>query len=135
MRVLSKLFRRLMLTKLAATHAAGKLQFFGAHTRLARAKAFAAFLASLRKTRWFVYAKRPSAGPKAVLAFLSSYTHRVAISNRRLIALDERSVTFVPQLPAGSFPGRFRTTAPVPSRAVAMALVETLHKSRSAWLR
>ena len=107
MRVLSKLFRRLMLTKLAATHAAGKLQFFGAHTRLARAKAFAAFLASLRKTRWFVYAKRPSAGPKAVLAFLSSYTHRVAISNRRLIALDERSVTF-----AGSFPGRFRTTPP-----------------------
>src|SRR5258707_2685829 len=93
-RALSKLFRRLMLTKLAAAHAAGKLQFFGAHTRLAGAKAFAAFLASLRKTRWFVYAKRPFAGPKAVLAYLSRYTHRVAISNRRLIALDEQSVTF-----------------------------------------
>jgi hypothetical protein len=87
-RVLSKLFRRLMLTKLAAAHAAGKLQFFGAHAHLADAKAFAAFLASLRKTRWFVYAKRPFAGPKAVLAYLSRYTHRVAISNRRLIALD-----------------------------------------------
>src|SRR5437588_892676 len=93
-RVLSKLFRRLMLTKLAAARAAGKLQFFGAHAHLADAKAFAAFLASLRKTRWFVYAKRPFAGPKAVLAYLSRYTHRVAISNRRLIALDERSVTF-----------------------------------------
>ena len=92
-RVLSKLFRRLMLTKLAAAHAAGKLQFFGAHAHLAGVKAFAAFLASLRKTRWFVYAKRPpelsskGAGPKAVLAYLSRYTHRVAISNRRLIAL------------------------------------------------
>ena len=93
-RVLSKLFRRLMLTKLAAAHAAGKLQFFGAHAHLADAKAFAAFLASLRKTRWFVYAKRPFAGPKTVLAYLSRYTHRVAISNRRLIVLDERSVTF-----------------------------------------
>jgi hypothetical protein len=79
-RVLSKLFRRLMLTKLAAAHAAGKLQFFGAHAHLADAKAFAAFLASLRKTRWFVYAKRPFAGPKTVLAYLSRYTHRVAIS-------------------------------------------------------
>ena len=93
-RVLSKLFRRLMLTKLAAAHAAGKLQFFGAHAHLAAAKAFAGFLAALRKTRWFVYAKRPFAGPKAVLAYLSRYTHRVAISNRRLIALNEQSVTF-----------------------------------------
>src|SRR5438132_3867376 len=84
-RVLSKLFRRLMLTKLAAAHAAGKLQFFGAHAHLADAKAFAAFLASLRKTRWFVYAKSPFAGPKTVLAYLSRYTHRVAISNRRLL--------------------------------------------------
>src|SRR5438045_2630699 len=61
---------------------------------LADAKAFAAFLAPLRKTRWFVYAKRPFAGPKAVLAYLSRYTHRVAISNQRLIAVDEESVTF-----------------------------------------
>jgi len=70
------------------------LQFFGAHALLTGAKAFAAFLAPLRKTRWFVYAKRPFAGPKTVLAYLSRYTHRVAISNRRLIALNERSVTF-----------------------------------------
>jgi Putative transposase len=57
-------------------------------------RVFAAFLASLRKKRWFVNAKRPFAGPKAVLAYLSRYTHRVAISNRRLIAVDEHSVTF-----------------------------------------
>jgi hypothetical protein len=93
-RVLSKLFRRLMLEKLAAAHAAGRLQFFGAHAHLVDAKAFAALLAPLRKQRWFVYAKRPFAGPKAVLAYLSRYTHRVAISNSRLINADATSVTF-----------------------------------------
>src|SRR6201987_5995970 len=93
-RVLSKLFRRLMLMKLVAARAAGKLQIFGVPAHLAAAKAFAAFLAPLRKTRWFVYAKRSFAGPKAVLAYLSRYTHRVAISNSRLIALDETGVTF-----------------------------------------
>src|ERR1700680_493790 len=93
-RVLSKLFRRLMLEKLLAAHGAGRLQFLGSHTHLADAKTFAAFLAPLRKKRWFVYAKQPFAGPRAVLAYLSRYTHRVAISNHRLIAVDERSVTF-----------------------------------------
>src|SRR6266568_1251395 len=92
--VLSKLFRRLMLEKLLAAHLAGRLQFFGSLAYLADAKAFAAFLAPLRRKRWFVYAKRPFAGPKAVLAYLARYTHRVAISNRRLIAVDEESVTF-----------------------------------------
>src|SRR5580692_1197635 len=93
-RVLSKLFRRLMIEKLVAAHAAGQLTFHGAHAGLVTAKAFAAYLAPLKRTRWFVYAKRPFAGPKTVLAYLSRYTHRVAISNRRLIAFDERSVTF-----------------------------------------
>jgi hypothetical protein len=92
--VLSKLFRRLMLKKLVAAHTAGKLVFFGAHAYLAGDKAFAAYLAPLKRTRWFVYAKRPLAGPKAVLAYLSRYTHRVAISNRRLIAADAMGVTF-----------------------------------------
>jgi hypothetical protein len=92
-RVLSKLFRRLMLTKLVAAHTAGQLQFFGTYAHLADTKAFAAFLAPLRKTRWFVYSKRPFAGPKAVLAYLSRYTHRVAISNHRLIAFNGRQVT------------------------------------------
>jgi len=92
--VLSKLFRRLMLEKLVAAHAAGKLNFYGAHAHLADAKAFAKVLAPLRKRRWFVYAKRPFAGPKAVLAYLARYTHRVAISNSRLIKADHKSVTF-----------------------------------------
>ena len=72
-----------MLEKLAAAHKAGKLIFFGAHAPLVEEKAFAAFLKPLRSTRWFVYSKRPFAGPKAVLAYLSRYTHRVAIANRR----------------------------------------------------
>jgi hypothetical protein len=108
-RVLSKLFRRLMLTKLAAAHAAGQLQFFGAHAHLADGKAFAAFLAPLRKKRWFVYSKCPFAGPKAVLAYLSRYTHRVAISNRRLIAFDGRRVTFKVKDYRIEGPGRYTT--------------------------
>ncbi len=94
-RVLSKLFRRLMIEKLVAAHAAGQLNFYGAHASLVDATAFAAHLAPLKRTRWFVYAKRPFAGPKAVLAYLARYTHRVAISNRRLIAADAKAVTFM----------------------------------------
>jgi len=93
-RVLSKLFRRLMLEKLAAAHAAAKLRFFGQHAHLVDAGAFAAFLAPLQATRWFVYAKRPFAGPEAVLAYLARYTHRVAIANSRLIAAHQDGVTF-----------------------------------------
>ena len=94
MRVLSRLFRRLFLSKLADAHAAGRLQFFGDHAGLGDRRAFAAFLAPLRRKNWFVYAKPPFAGPEAVLAYLARYTHRVAISNSRLIALDEAGVTF-----------------------------------------
>jgi hypothetical protein len=108
-RVLSKLFRRLMLTKLVTAHTAGQLQFFGVHAHLTDAKAFAAFLAPLRKKRWFVYSKRPFAGPKAVLAYLSRYTHRVAISNRRLIAFDGRRVTFKVKDYRVEGPGRYTT--------------------------
>jgi Putative transposase len=99
----------LMLEKLGAAHVAGRLQFFGVNAHLADAKAFAAFLAPLSKKRWFVYAKRPFAGPKAVLAYLSRYTHRVAISNRRLIALDERRVTFKVKDYRIEGPGRYTT--------------------------
>ena len=80
-RVLSRLFRRLFLSKLADAHAAGHLQFFGDQEGLSDRRAFAAFLAPLRRKNWFVYAKPPFAGPEAVLAYLSRYTHRVAISN------------------------------------------------------
>ena len=93
-RVLSRLFRRRFLEELLRVHQAGKLQFFGVHADLADAKAFAHWMAPLRKCEWVVYAKRPFAGPEAVLAYLSRYTHRVAISNSRLLAMDERGVTF-----------------------------------------
>src|SRR5947209_10407943 len=92
--VFSKLFRRLMLQKLLAAHKAGQLQFFGDHAALTERKAFAAYLAPLRKLKWYVYSKPPFGGPEAVLAYLSRYTHRVAISNRRLIAANASGVTF-----------------------------------------
>ena len=93
-RVLSRLFRRLFLEKLVAAHEAGRLHFFGDHARLVEQAAFAAYLAPTRKIDWVVYAKRPFAGPEAALAYLSLYTHRIAISNSRLIRLDDRGVTF-----------------------------------------
>jgi Putative transposase/Transposase zinc-binding domain len=93
-RVLSRLFRRLFLEKLVAAHHAGELQFFGNHAALTDAQAFAAYLAPLRNSEWVVYSKRPFGGPKEVLRYLARYTHRVAISNRRLIALDDNGVTF-----------------------------------------
>jgi hypothetical protein len=88
------LFRRLFLTRLLALYDAGRLGFFGSLAALANRRAFLRHLAPVRKKRWVVYAKAPFAGPEAVLAYLSRYTHRVAISNRRLISFDETSVTF-----------------------------------------
>lgn len=93
-RVLSRLFRRLFCDQLLKTHKAGKLKFFGKHSDLTDAKAFTAFLKPHQKTDWVVCAKQPIAGPKAVLAYLSRYTHRVAISNSRLIKMDRQTVTF-----------------------------------------
>jgi hypothetical protein len=90
--VLSRLFRRLFLQKLIAAHK--QLQFFGNYAALAQAQKFATYLAPLRKTEWVVYAKRPFGGPQAVLAYLSRYTHRVAIANSRLITFDDAGVRF-----------------------------------------
>ena len=93
-RVLSRLFRRRFIEELQRLHDTGALKFFGELVRLADAQVFQAWLEPLRRCQWVVYAKRPFAGPQAVLAYLSRYTHRVAISNSRLIAMDERGVTF-----------------------------------------
>jgi hypothetical protein len=93
-RVLSRLFRRLFLQKLMAAHAAGRLNFFGDHAHLTDSNAFAVFLAPMRRAEWVVYSKQPFGGPETVLAYLSRYTHRVAISNSRLIAADDSGVTF-----------------------------------------
>ena len=93
-RVLGALFRRLFLTRLLDLHNAGKLVFFGKLAGLSDRRAFQRHLAPVRKKRWVVYAKAPFAGPEAVLAYLSRYTHRVAISNSRLIAFDGNEVAF-----------------------------------------
>ena len=93
-RVLSRLFRRRFVEELEKLHRTGQLQFFGEHKDLADAGAFGRWLAPLRSCEWVVYAKRPFAGPEAVLAYLSRYTHRVAISNRRLVAINEDGVAF-----------------------------------------
>ena len=93
-RVLSRLLRRLFLEQLAAVYLAGQLRFFGGQAALADPKAFKQHLAPLRKAEWVVYAKRPFGGPEAVLAYLSRYTHRVAIANSRLIAFNDSGVTF-----------------------------------------
>jgi Zn finger protein HypA/HybF involved in hydrogenase expression len=126
--VLSKLFRRLFLEKLVATYQAGKLKFFGAHSHLAAPQAFQSFLAPLMKTNWFVYSKKPFAGPKAVLAYLSRYTHRVAISNRRLIAANETAVTFKVKDYRVEGPGRYTTMTLDTSEFIRRFLMHVLPK-------
>ena len=93
-RVLSRLFRRLFLEGISSLHATGRLAFHGDLADLTEADAFAALLAPLRRADWVVYAKRPFGGPEAVLAYLARYTHRVAIANSRLVAMDRHGVTF-----------------------------------------
>jgi hypothetical protein len=98
-RVLSRLFRRLFLQKLAAAHHVGKLQFFGSHAALKNAESFAAYLAPLRHSEWVVYSKRPFGGPEEVLRYLARYTHRAATSNRTrptgaLVVLGQPALAF-----------------------------------------
>jgi hypothetical protein len=93
-RVLGALFRRLFLTRLLAFYDSGRLGFFGSMAPLAERRAFLRHLSPVRKKRWVVYAKPPFAGPEAVLAYLARYTHRVAISNSRLLRFDDAGVTF-----------------------------------------
>ena len=92
--VLPRLFRRRFLEELQTVHHSGQLQFFGEYAALADTATFTEWLTPMRKGEWVVNAKRPFAGPAAVLAYLSRYTHRVAISNRRLVALNAQGVTF-----------------------------------------
>ncbi len=92
--VLSRLFRRLFLEKLTQAYNSGELQFYSRHAALVEPSKFKEYIAPVRKIDWVVYAKRPFAGPRSVLAYLSRYTHRVAIANSRLLAADEKKVTF-----------------------------------------
>ncbi len=125
-KVLSRLFRRLMLEMLLAAHDAGRLQFFGDHAHLAGKAAFKAYLAPLHRTKWFVYSKRPFAGPEQVLAYLSRYTHRVAISNSRLIAADATGVTFSYKDYRIEGPGRYKTMTLKPDEFIRRFLIHVL---------
>src|SRR6202021_2797794 len=125
-KMLSRLFRRLMLEMLLAAHHAGRLQFFGDHVHLAGKAAFKAYLAPLNRTKWFVYSKRPFAGPEQVLAYLSRYTHRVAISNSRLIAADATGVTFSYKDYRIEGPGRYKTMTLKPDEFIRRFLIHVL---------
>jgi putative transposase/transposase-like zinc-binding protein len=127
-RVLSRLFRRLFLARLVDAHAAGRLAFFGELDSLRHQTAFAAHLAPLGKKNWFVYAKPPFAGPEAVLAYLARYTHRVAISNSRLLGLDERGVTFRYKDYRRDGQARFRTMTLAPDEFIRRFLLHVLPK-------
>ena len=133
-RVLSRIFRQLVVEMLRAAHAGGKLAFFSEHAGLVDADAFDAFLAPLKRCEWVVYAKRPFAGPEAVLAYLSRYTHRIAISNRRLVAADARTVTFRYKDYRVDGPERFRTmtlaTAEFIRRFLSHVLPKGFHRIR-----
>jgi hypothetical protein len=91
---LARLFRRLFLERLTAAFDAGTLNFFGDLASLVEPAAFAAYLVAMRRISWVVYAERPFGGPAQVLAYLGRYTHRVAIANSRIVALDEDHVAF-----------------------------------------
>jgi hypothetical protein len=125
-RVLSRLFRRLFLTRLADAYGAGRLAFFGEIEGLGRRNAFTAHLAPLKRKKWFVYAKPPFAGPEAVLAYLARYTHRVAISNSRLVSLDERGVTFRYKDYRRDGRARFRTMTLTPNEFIRRFLLHVL---------
>ena len=127
-RVLSALFRRRMLEALIFAHKAGKLQFFNDLAHLADATAFADCLAPLKAKKWHVYAKRPFGGPQAVLAYLARYTHRVAISSRRLIKTDARGVTFKIKDYRIDGPGRYKTMTVHPHEFIRRFLIHVLPK-------
>jgi hypothetical protein len=126
--VLSALFRGRMLGMLSNAHAAGRLKFFGDYQHLADKRAFKAYLAPLWHTDWFVYAKRPFAGPEHVLAYLSRYTHRVAISNSRLISADASGVTFTYKDYRIEGPERYKTMTLEPTEFIRRFLIHVLPK-------
>jgi hypothetical protein len=126
--VLSQLFRGKMLAMLKVAHEAGRLQFFGPHAELADRRAFKAWLEPLYGARWHVYAKRPFAGPEAVLAYLARYTHRVAISNSRLISANETGVTFRFKDYRIEGPDRYKTMTLAPTEFIRRFMLHVLPK-------
>lgn len=126
--VLTRMFRGKMLSMLKAAHAEGRLEFFGPHAALADRAAFKAYLEPLYDTNWHVYAKRPFAGPEQVLAYLARYTHRVAISNKRLVGIDEKGVTFTFKDYRIEGPGRYKTMTVAPLEFIRRFMLHVLPK-------
>ena len=126
--VLAKMFRGKMLALLKAAHADGRLQFFNTHAGLADSGAFKAFLEPVYDAHWYVYAKRPFAGPEQVLAYLARYTHRVAISNKRLVKADATRVTFTFKDYRIEGPDRYKTMTLAPGEFMRRFLLHVLPK-------
>lgn len=126
--VLSALFRARTLAMLADAHADGRLKFFGAHAALADRKAFKRFLAPLRSIGWVVDSRPPVAGPEQVLRYLARYTHRVAISNRRLVAADDGGVSFRWKDYRIAGPDRWKTMTLAPFEFIRRFLIHVLPK-------
>jgi hypothetical protein len=126
--VLSALFRRLFLQMLVAAHDAGRLQFFGDHVKLADKAAFTAYLKPLRQIDWVVYAKEPFAGPRQVLRYLSRYTHRIAISNHRLVSADQKGVAFKYKDYRIEGPARYKTMTLATDEFIRRFLIHVLPK-------
>ena len=124
--LLARLFSGKMLAMLADAHGAGQLRFFNTHAGLADQKTFKRFIAPLRRIKWVVYCKAPFAGPKQVLRYLSRYTHRVAISNRRLVAADEAGVAFRWKDYRIDGPGRWKTMRLHPHEFIKRFLLHVL---------
>jgi hypothetical protein len=127
-KVLARLFRGKFLAMLIDAHSAGRLKFFNTHAGLADKRTFKKFLAPLRRIKWVVYCKEPFAGPQQVLRYLSRYTHRVAISNRRLIAADDGSVSFRWKDYRIEGPGRWKTMVIAPHEFIRRFLMHALPK-------
>ena len=135
--LLARLFSGKMLAMLADAHDAGQLTFFNAQAGLADKTTFKRFIAPLRRIKWVVYCKAPFAGPKQVLRYLSRYTHRVAISNRRLIAADDAGVAFRWKDYRIDGPDRWKTMRLHPHEFIRRFLLHVLprgfHRIRHMW--
>jgi hypothetical protein len=130
--LLARLFSGRMLAMLTDAHAAGRLAFFNAQARLADKTAFKRFIAPLRRIKWVVYCKAPFAGPKQVLRYLSRYTHRVAISNRRLVAADDAGVAFRWKDTRIAGPDRWKTMRLHPHEFIRRFLLHVLPRASTA---
>ena len=126
--VLARLFRGKMLAMLVDAHDAGQLKFFNTHAGLADKRTFKRFIAPLRRIKWVVYCKAPFAGPEQVLRYLSRYTHRVAISNRRLVAADDAGIAFRWKDYRINGPGRWKTMRLHPHEFIRRFLMHVLPK-------